>query len=217
MKNKYMSDDGILWINKPIAEPNEWKDSVIPVFASRESLLKALAECEEELRGGNLVDNYRNAVTYEADLILKKYSSINLDNLFDELDKQEDTLEQIVDATVWILFNYQDYLAVSLQDKELLDDIAEDLIPSDKPESGISGFEFVDDCKDEYYWFIQTSEVPLSNLCIFKNLTENEIKLYKESEEVYEKGNSDKEYSILQKLQAISALRLAHKVKEGNF
>lgn len=34
MKNKYMSDDGILWINKPIAEPNEWKDSVIPVFAS---------------------------------------------------------------------------------------------------------------------------------------------------------------------------------------
>lgn len=217
MKNKYSSYSGIIYIDTHYTTDGDCEDSVIPVFASRESLLKALAECEHEYDGGNFLDNYRDAVRNGAEFILKEYGNINTDNLIEELSSDDINIEQVLDDVIGILFNYQDYLAVSLQDKELLEDIAEDLISNDKPEESDGRFEYNEDCKDEFYWFINSSEVHLSNLCVIKNLTEDEIKLYKEASDNYENANNKEALHTIYKLKAASAIRLAHKVKDNNF
>lgn len=211
MKNKYIEDDGMLWIDMPCEHEDGWNDTVTPVFASRESLLRALAECDEEYAGGNFLDNYRNAVIKAADSLIKNYNDSDIDKLLKEADS--DDLEEAYDDITWLLFYYQDYLVMSMKDKEIFDEVADYMIPN-YPVKRDKEFKFVEECTNEFYWFINTDERSLLRESVFKNLTDDEIKSYNKAIEDYDKDETGVSGHTLQKLQILSSVRLAHKVKD---
>ena len=227
MISRAIIDDGMIWIENTSVDSDGNEKIVTPVFGSREDFLKALGECKSEYEDTLfLEDEYNQIVKTAKEIICDRYKVLNMDDIFNDIDKlDEDDICELIDDAVLFLMDYQDYLAMSLNDKEILESVKDRLIPKDESlrksyekmdEDAKSEFSIADRCKDEWYWHIYNAERDLDDLCVIRCLSEAERKIW----EKY--GNEENtvwkdEFDINDKLVSIAGLRLAHKlVNEQN-